>query len=505
MVENDDYHDSPLLTKAMCVGAALSIPVFLYIIGTTWAESAARQIAGTFFILGLLSFLIIKKKYEALLLAVIFLSQFSISLHTFDLTPSVKFQIFHSDVIIALFFLIALESRSQMRSKIRIDALGWLFIAWIGWLCIATCFSAYMPSSLIFLSVQVKFLVLYVLALNAKLTESLVKKVVYICVTIIVVQSMIGLAQLAHGGPLGLGILGESISKKIDNFVDGSLRMSGTIGATNAFAGYFSLLLVVLLPFVVVCRTVLNYLALSLGLILLVLALSRAGWLGFMVGSICALFMLLRSRLVTFSRILLFGFAGLIIIGAGVTVYFDKIINRFEDSQAVESATGRLDQFKSAWPLIDKRLITGIGPGVSTLFSRWNPDRKHIQKALSGKAMPNAIHCAQLQVLVESGIPGLVLFMVITGVILWSVFRKEAGVSKHDMILLLNIGSVGAAVSVLVHISFGTELNNQQIFIMFWALLGLTRNMASGNVPDGDGNLPLKTQQNMNWRSHEEK
>jgi O-antigen ligase len=84
-----------------------------------------------------------------------------------------------------------------------------------------------------------------------------------------------------------------------------------------------------------------------------------------------------------------------------VTVYFDKIINRFEDSQAVESATGRLEQFKSAWPLIDKRLVTGIGPGVSTLFSRWNPDRKHIQKALSGKAMPNAIHCAQLQVLVE--------------------------------------------------------------------------------------------------------
>lgn len=500
MVENDDYHDSPLLTKAMCMGAALSIPVFLYIIGTTWAESVARQIAGTFFILGLLSFLIIKKKYEALLLAAIFLSQFLISLHTFDLAPSLKFQVFHSDLIIALFLLIALESRS----KIRIDTLGWLFVAWIGWLGIVTCFSAYMPSSLIFLSVQLKFLVLYVLALNAKLTESFVKKVVYICVAIILIQSIIGLAQLAHGGPLGLGILGESISKKIDNFVDGSLRMSGTIGATNAFAGYFSLVLIVLLPFAVVCRTALNYLALGLGLMLLILALSRAGWLGFMVGSICVLFMLLRSRLVTLSRILLIGFAGLIIIAAGVTVYFDKIINRFEDSQAVESATGRLDQFKSAWPLIDKRLITGIGPGVSILFSRWNPDRKNIQKALSGKAMPNAIHCAQLQVLVESGIPGLVLFLVITGAILWSVFRIKAGKSKNDMILLLNIGSVGAAVSVLVHISFGTELNIQQIFIMFWALLGLARNMARENVPDGDGNLSFKTQQNMNYRPQEE-
>jgi O-antigen ligase len=215
--------------------------------------------------------------------------------------------------------------------------------------------------------------------------------------------------------------------------------------------------------------------------------------------------MLLRSRLVTFSRILLIGFAGLIIIGAGVTVYFDKIINRYEDSQAVESAIGRLYQFKSAWSLIDNRLITGIGPGVSILFSRWNPDRKHIQKALAGKAMPNAIHCAQLQVLVESGIPGLVLFMVITGAILWSVFRSKTGVDKNDMILLLHIGSVGAAVSVLVHISFGTELNNQQIFILFWALLGLARNMASENEPDGDDNLPFQPQQNMNWRSHEEK
>jgi len=487
MVLKNHNHDAPQLTMIMWWGYILAIPVLLYIILAVWQDSISRQITAIFLMLGVLAFVIIKKKYETVLLAAIFLSQFAVSLHTFTIAPMVKLQIFHSDLIIILFIIIAVESRS----RIRIDSLGWLFLVWIGWIGITTCFSVFIPSSLLFLSVQLKFFVLYLLALNGKLTESFAKKVIYLCIGIIFIQSMIGLAQLAHGGPLGLEILGESISKKVDNYVDGSLRMSGTIGATNAFAGYFSLLLVFLLPFVVVRRTMLNYLAYGLGLIVLILALSRAGWLGFIVGSVCALSMLLRMRLVKFTHIILFGFVGFFLMAAGVTVYIDKIVSRFEDRHAVSSATGRLEQFQLAWPLIEDRPIAGIGPGVSVLFSRWNLERKYIQKALSGKAMPNAIHCSQLQVLVESGIPGLIMFLVITGAILWSVFRNVMVANRNDMTVLLRVGGVGAAVSVLVHISFGTELNNQQIFGIFWVLLGLARNMSNERLA-GNGNMQLQ-------------
>jgi O-antigen ligase len=163
-------------------------------------------------------------------------------------------------------------------------------------------------------------------------------------------------------------------------------------------------------------------------------------------------------------------------VSGGAIFYGDKIIDRFENRQAISSAQGRLDQFAMALPLIEKYPIAGIGPGVSDFFSRWSDNRMYVRKALSRLDMPNYIHCGQLQILVESGIPGLVLFLAIVGAIIWSAFGRIRPGMESGTFDLLRVGGISGALAIMIHISFGTEFTSQHIFQLFWVLLGLARN-----------------------------
>jgi O-antigen ligase len=477
MISTKHTLDTPRLTLVLGVLTIVSIPIVLYVLFTVWPESLARQIVATAAIIFLIAFVLVRQKFDALLLIIIFLSQFAVSLHSFDLNPPAKLQIYLSDFTIILFCLAAWERKQ----KIRIDTVGWLFIIWIGWFGIATYFSVHLHRSLIFLSWQIKFFVLYVLVLNIKLSESLIRRIVIAISGVILMQSIIAIAQYVHGGGLGLDILGESFNtaKKAvyaAYYVNGGLRVSGTIGGANGFSGYISLCLVFLLPFVLARRSVLNILCFGVGIIVIILAMSRAGWLSFFVGSIFVIFMMLRARLVKFSRMMLPGLLVGLILTGGVMIYYDKIVTRFEDPRAIASAQGRINQFYTAWRLIEKHAGVGIGPGVSDFFGQWSNNRKYIRQALSGVDLPNYIHNSQLQVWVESGTPGLIIFLAIIAVISWSVFGKVRFENDNDMSAFLRIGGISAAMAVMIHVSFGTEFNNHQIFQLFWILLGLARN-----------------------------
>src|SRR5690606_9637514 len=109
---------------------------------------------------------------------------------------------------------------------------------------------------------------------------------------VVAVQAGLALAQQATGGSLGLAVFGEP-SERL-HYVLGGLRMSGTLGATNAFAGYMAMLLVFCTPFMFQRQKLPFYLVFSLGLITLILALSRAGWLSFFLGGLVVMFALFR-------------------------------------------------------------------------------------------------------------------------------------------------------------------------------------------------------------------
>jgi hypothetical protein len=474
MISTRRTHDAPLLTMFLGAVTIAAVPVVMYVLFTVWPESLERQAAATACVLLAVVFTLFRNKLETLLFAVIFLSQFSVSLHSFDLVPPVILQIFLSDLILALLILVAIERRL----RVRLDKLGWLFFLWIGWLVVTCFFSAHLHRSFIFVAWQIEYLLLYVVALNMPMSKSLINKIQMVIIAVIMIQAAIGIAQLLHGGGLGLKILGESFNTaKIDEYtVKGFLRPAGTIGTTGAYAGYLATLLVFLLPFVVTRRSLLFYTCFGAGTIALLISLSRAGCLSFMVGSLCAIFMMWRAQLMKLTRVILFIlFASLIVAGVAAT-YSDKIIDRFENRQAISSAEGRIEQFSLALPLIEKHPIVGIGPGVSSFFGRWNHNRSYVQKALSGLEMPNYIHSGYLQILVESGIPALVLYLAIVSTILGTACTRNQPETQGEAVKLLRVGGISGAIAIMILISFGTELESQRIFSLCWVLLGLARN-----------------------------
>lgn len=473
MTSHKPISDAPVISTVTGIVTILAIPVLMYLLFSVWPDSLARQVVATAAICCMIAFILIRSKYEALLLALIFFSQFQVSLHSFDLDQPVKLQILLSDVIIFLFALVAIERRQSM----RLDKIGWLFLLLVGWFAVATFYSAHPHQSLIFLFWQIKFLILYGLARNAKLSDSLVWRIVYTVVCIILIQSSIALVQLIKGGWLGLDILGEPSGTA--NFsqliVKGNLRFAGTIGGTNGFAGYMAMLSVLLFPFFLIRNSLLLYSGFGIGTIAILLALSRAGWLSFLVGCVCVIFMVVHARLIKFTRIMLFSFLAGIIFVVGIAIYSDKIRSRFEDKEAISSATSRIGQFYWAENVIRRNLVIGIGPGVTDFFGSWNNNLVFVQKALPGVHMPNQVHNSYLQVCIESGIPGLLIFLAINGAVLLAVLRKVKSDLEADSVMLLRIGGTCAAVSVVVDVSFGNEFNSQQIFLVFWTLLGLAR------------------------------
>jgi O-antigen ligase len=99
----------------------------------------------------------------------------------------------------------------------------------------------------------------------------------------------------------------------------------------------------------------------------------------------------------------------------------------------------------------------------------------YINKALPGVDMSNQVHNSQLQIAIESGLPGGVIFLAIMGAVFSGVLRNVKRGGEVESIQLLRIGGICAGVAVMVHISFGTEFNSTSIFLVFWILLGLAR------------------------------
>jgi len=301
-------------------------------------------------------------------------------------------------------------------------------------------------------------------------------------VCVILMQGIIATAQLMHGGWLGIGILGEP-SVLTPNVIVGdvTLRVAGTISGANGFAGYISLLLVFIFPFILNRRNMFLDLGFTIGIVSIVMALSRAGWLSFVIGTICVIYMILRARLVKFLRVMIFCLVGFFIIVVGLSLYSNKIISRFTEPQAISAVTDRINQYSQSLEIIKRYKITGIGPGVTEFYGAWNDNIKYVQKALPDIYMWNQVHNGYLQICIESGIPGLIIFLVIAGVIFGALFTTKIDGSEPKLVSLLRVGGLCSAITVLVHISFGPEINNQHILLLFWLLLGLSRSFIHYN------------------------
>jgi O-antigen ligase len=482
-------HNVPVTRVAMSFLIVLAAPLVLIIVFIVWPDSIARQLAAAGAMTCLVALILFRQIFQALLLALVFISQFSLSLHSFPLAPPAQLQVFFVDLVIAALIMVAIERRIRF----RLDAVGWVFFILLVWFAFTTFNSVHPQRSLIFLISQFKYLLIYCLALNAAPHERFSGRLATVVSVVLIFQALLGVVQTLKGGPLGLHILGEFSGENLQNLlVAGSLRAGGTIGGSNGYAGYLAMLLVFLFPFLLRRRSFLRDGGFAIGMMALILALSRAGWLSFMIGVFCVVFMMLRLRLVRLSRLLIFSVVGCLVLAVCISAYYDKIMHRFQDRNAIQAATGRITQIVDALKVIEKHPITGIGPGIAEFFGRWNNNLKYIKKSLPGVHMANMVHSGQLQIAIESGIPGLALFLLLTALLVSAVFRKVRIDPDDDTLALVRIGGTCAAVAVMVHISFGTEFNNQQLFVGFWTLLGFARSHNAPSANQGFAEISLQ-------------
>ena len=467
-VRNDTPVLSVLINTAVIIGG---LPALL-VLTDKWSDSPQRLVAAGVGITIIVIFGVLRRKYEALLLSLLFFSQFQISLLSIPLDEPAQLQIFFTDILLALFIMAACERRESVRP----DAVGWLLCGLIVWQTVAMLsFSAHFHRSLLYLFWEVKCFIVYLLVQNVKLTEKLMRQIKAVVFLVLLLQGGLAIAQLVTGKPLGLTVFGEQDPSRLF-YVKGGLRVSGTLGATNALAGYMAMLLVFALPFLFLWQGVFRYACYGAGFVALLLPLSRAGWLSFMVGGSLAVSALLRAKIIKPARVMLIGVIGIVIIGTGAALYLDRIQDRFEDKEAINSAEGRFYQFEQAWPVIEGYPIFGIGAGVTEYFGAWHDNGKYVRNKLPGVKLGNQPHNSQLQYWIESGTPALILFISIVVMAFATALRKSnEGESVSDA-TFMHIGAGSAAVAAMVHSSFGTEVNHQQIIMVFWIVFALARN-----------------------------
>jgi O-antigen ligase len=462
-----------LLSVLLLMGVVVATPIFLYVLLGKWADSPLRQVVGFGALFGLFALAFVREKASCVGGAVVFLSQFLVSLLSFELTPPVVQTVLLSDVLLVLMLAATLEARQPIRVR---GLVAWLFLALVAWQAAVTPLSAHPVRSTMFTIEQGKFVLLYLLFSNLRLGDRAQKSLPLLVAAVLLIQAGINLAQYFTGGYLGLNVLGERDPYRSElHFFEGFLRPSGTLGSTNAMGGYFSMLLVFLLPYLIARPGVVLLGIYAIGLWGFVVPLTRAGWLSFTFGAGIVGLHFVRGRIVGAVKLIAMGFVAVTVIVAVAYVNREAILGRFTDQASVASAEGRVKQFPYTIAMAMKNPVVGIGPGISTFYGSWNDFDRFISSVdkVRDVSFNEQPHNSFLQYLVESGLPGAGLFTAFFVAVLINSLRRPVA---HRDIALVQIGAGAAAITYLVLTQFGTEINSPQMWTLFAAMLGLATN-----------------------------
>ncbi len=183
-------------------------------------------------------------------------------------------------------------------------------------------------------------------------------------------------------------------------------------------------------------------LAFFLMLFILILTKSRGAWMGF--GALVLLLAALRWRSgwLLLPACLLAGIAVLALVGVGPT------LEALATSSEVSGVAVREEIWSRAIFMIQEFSVTGIGMGTYGNLA----DALYPFLLVAPGSVPHA-HNLFLQVAVDLGIPGLIAWLAIFGLVTgcaWAVFRRGRGL--HDpWLMALGAGFLGSQLAMAVH------------------------------------------------------
>ncbi len=290
--------------------------------------------------------------------------------------------------------------------------------------------------------------------------------VLFVATTLVAAVGAIGYSV---GLPMESGWVDEEAQPEI------AARAYAPFGNPNVLAEY----LVFMFPFTLVLiwtqedRRRLGFLGAGalLQLLCLGLTFARTGWIALV--AVILVFALLVDR-----RLLWLGAAGAVaalplLPRAGVLLGRLVSIFTMEDTSALH----RLAVWQDTWNMIGNFWITGVGLGHRAYRMVYH------YFALERIRFPFHSHNNYLQLLAETGVFGLLAFLVYLGSVGRSLWRRWQ-VTEDPFLRSLLGGLLAALTGILVFGFFETVLYLPKIIILFWMIMGMAH--AAAELPDRD-------------------
>ncbi|MFX0195088.1 MAG: O-antigen ligase family protein [Candidatus Hodarchaeota archaeon] len=337
----------------------------------------------------------------------------------------------------------------------------------IGFSILSTINSSNITLSIFEIIQLIKVYLLFFFVANYIKTEKDLRYVVCILFLTFFLECTLGIVQYISGRSFDLAILGGGGEKFARTFGGAAFRVSGTFGTSNAFGSYIIMLLPLILSllFFTIKRThrMIYGSLLIMGVISLILTLSRGAWVGFII-SVTVLLLLLHSKSINKPKAFLMGSIFLLTITIIVFTLRETIVLRlYSDDHG--SALSRIPMMRIAFEMIKQNPVFGIGiNNYIEVMANYDP---------TGLAYCyfHPVHNVYLQIAAEIGVFGLCIFLWF----LFVLYREALQNFKKSLDFASNIriGLIGGITALLVHSMVNNGSVGDGIFILFWLFTGL--------------------------------
>lgn len=365
-----------------------------------------------------------------------------------------------ADVGLALLsiFSLALYSVTHKGFKFKFDGIGFFIIVFLGVYAVAAITSFAMMNSFSIWAIYFVFISIYFVIINTVNTKKLLMNLLTVFVLSGFLVCLYGVAQYVFGWDTAQAWMDEEM------FSDIKMRIYSTLGNPNVLGEYILLVLPASVGLMWVNKRFeakVVYAAVSALMFgALILTFSRGCWIGIMAAA--AIF-------ITFAAGKLWGL-GLIALPIIPMILPESIINRFSSIGNMEDSStsyrvyiwmGTLAMIKDFW-------LSGIGMGQKA-FTQVYPFYSY-----NGIVAPHS-HNLFLQILVESGIAGIAVFLIIAVLFLRRVMTGYQAGGKGDSLSTVMTALSAGICGFLLQGMFDNCFYNYRVMLVFWCVLAMGR------------------------------
>lgn len=360
-------------------------------------------------------------------------------------------------VILSIFSLIV-YGITHKGFKFKFDGIGFFVLTFIAVYAFAALTSFARVSSFSIWAIYLVFMAMYFVIVNTVNTKKLLMNLLTLFAISGFFVCLYGIAQYLFGWDTTQAWMDEEM------FGDIKMRIYSTLGNPNVFGEYILLALPVSIGLMWVNKkpaAKIVYAGISAVMFAaLILTFSRGCWIGIMAAA--AIF-------ITFAAGKLWGL-GLIALPVIPMILPESIINRFSSIGNMEDSStsyrvyiwmGTLAMIKDFW-------LSGIGMG-QTAFTQVYPFYSY-----NGVVAPHS-HNLFLQILVESGIAGIVIFLVIMCLFLRRIMTGYQIGGKGNSLSTLMTAIAAGVCGFLLQGMFDNCFYNYRVMLIFWCVIAMGR------------------------------